>query len=42
MGVERTIKANKTKNYNEVVPDISGKINNNPIVIEVQRNFLNI
>lgn len=40
--VERTIKAIKSKNYNEVVPDISGRINNKPIVIEVQRSFLNI
>jgi competence CoiA-like predicted nuclease len=40
--VERTIKANKSKNHNEVIPDISGRINNIPIVIEVQRSFLSL
>lgn len=40
--VERPIKGNKDKNLNDVVPDISGRIDGKPIVIEVQRSFLNI
>lgn len=40
--VERPIVANKEKNLKEVVPDISGRIDGQAIVIEVQRSFLNI
>lgn len=39
---ERLIPENKEKKLKEVIPDISGRINNQPIAIEVQRSFLNI
>jgi hypothetical protein len=40
--IERPIKENKEKGLAQLVPDISGRINNKPIVIEIQRSFLNI
>lgn len=33
---EREIAANKQKGYNRVVPDLSGRINNIPVAIEIQ------
>lgn len=39
---ERPIKGNPEKELSDVIPDISGRINNHPIVIEIQRSFLNI
>ena len=39
---ERPIKENKEKNLAALVPDLSGRINNKPVVIEIQRSFLNV
>lgn len=39
---ERPIPENKNMGHLNLVPDISGRINNQPIVIEVQRSYLNI
>jgi len=40
--MERPIKEDKVKGLSELVPDISGRIKGKPVVIEVQRSFLNL
>lgn len=40
--VERPIEANKSKGYKALRPDISGRINGKPIVIEVQKSTMDI
>lgn len=40
--IERPIRANKAKGYLEVIPDLSGRIRDDPVAIEIQRSSLNI
>lgn len=40
--VERTIPPNKDKGFEKLVPDISGRINGKPVVIEVQASSLTL
>lgn len=40
--IERPLAADKIKGYSALVPDLSGRINKRPVIIEIQRSSLNV